>query len=222
LAVRTNGFNFGFPNFVMRQIEGGFSAAFGLFGSPGEIRISQEVAITAATPVLTFDYVAVWEGASFGGTVSPRVFNVKIEPIGGGAALFSTNILNAPVETSRTNAGPAWGNTVDLTPFVGQDVRISLNTEIPGFWAPGLFQLDNVALRASNDVPAITAPPSLQVREGEPAFLKVSATGPEPLSYQWLRNGVSVPEATNSTYTIERAARIDGADYSVIVSTGSM
>src|SRR5205823_7863477 len=89
LAVRRSGFNFGifgFPNLVTRQIEGSFSAAFGFDGgsSAGRVRMAQDVAVRPATAVLTFDYVAVWDAVSVGGTVSPRLFNLTIEPSGGG------------------------------------------------------------------------------------------------------------------------------------------
>ena len=77
----------------------------------------------------------------------PRLFNVTIEPSGGGPALFTTNIVTAPLETSRTDRTPVRGNALDLTQFVGQDVRISFDAELPDYFGSGLFQLDNVALR---------------------------------------------------------------------------
>src|SRR5439155_305420 len=215
LGVRRNGVRFSdYPSLRTRPVEGTFSASFGLFPFPGVVRMAQDVAITPTAPLLTFDYLAWWEGVSSGGTVPPRVFKVTIEPSGGGAALFSTNILSAPVEISRTNGSPVRVNPVDLTQFVGQDVRISFDAEIPGYYGPGLFQLDNVGLHALNDLPVITVRPTdLQVHEGGPAVLSVGALGPEPLSYQWLKNGVNISGATNSTYTIAQAALTDRGDY---------
>src|SRR5207248_11642051 len=96
------------------------------------------------------------------------------------------------------------GSAVDLTQLVGQDVRISFDAELPGYFVFGLFQLDNVALHNSKDVPVIvSAPAALRVYEGEPAVLSVTATNPESLTYQWIKDGVNIPGATKSSYTIE-------------------
>ena len=54
---------------------------------------------------------------------------------------------------------------------------------------------------------------------GETAFFLVLATGTDPKSYQWLRNGVAVPGATMSTYTTPPVTTADnGALYSVRVT----
>src|SRR5439155_14616626 len=185
------------------------------------VRMAQDVAITSTAPLLTFDYVATWEPVNVCG--ASRVFTVTIEPSGGGTALFSTNFLSAPLDTSRTDRTPVRGNAVDLTRFAAQDVRISFDVEIPGYYGPGLFQLDNVALHGTNDVPLIVLPPAdPKVHEGEPAFLSVTAVGPNPLSYQWLKDGINIAGATNSTYTIEQATWTNRGDYSVSVSAGSL
>ena len=80
-----------------------------------------------------------------------------------------------------------------------------------------LFAVVNQATGAREKYPT-----TWMFREGERAVLSVSAAGPAPLGYQWLKNGVNVPGATNSIYTIEQAARTDRGDYAVIVSTGSL
>ena len=137
--------------------------------------------------------------------------------------LFTTNIIAAPLEISRTDRTPVRGNAVDLTQFVGQDVRISFDADLHDYFVSGLFQLDNVALNDPNDVPVITVPPTdLQVHEGEPALLSVSAVGPESLSYQWQKSGINILGATNSTYMIEQAAITNRGFYAVIVSAGSV
>lgn len=51
--------------------------------------------------------------------------------------------------------------------------------------------------------PQITLPPqSTTVNEGAPAFFSVAATGTAPLSYQWLRNGIDIVGATQSSYAL--------------------
>lgn len=46
----------------------------------------------------------------------------------------------------------------------------------------------------------------------------VSAFGTIPLSYQWKKNGVDIPGATASQYTVANISAGDGAEYTVVVS----
>src|SRR4030095_8478596 len=51
--------------------------------------------------------------------------------------------------------------------------------------------------------PVITnQPQSITVSKGNPATFSVTATGTQPLTYQWRKNGANINGATNSTYTI--------------------
>ena len=68
--------------------------------------------------------------------------------------------------------------------------------------------------------PSITTQPTDQtVSEGQTARFTVTATGTEPLRYQWMKNGVDIPLATNASYTTPPTTMADnGARYSVVVS----
>ena len=67
--------------------------------------------------------------------------------------------------------------------------------------------------------PAITTQPvALTVTAGQSASFAVVASGTAPLSYQWRRNGVNIPGATNSTYTIGGTTTPNAGSYSVVVS----
>src|SRR6185503_12884266 len=46
----------------------------------------------------------------------------------------------------------------------------------------------------------------------------VTAAGTEPLNYQWRRNGVIIPAATNACYTNLSVKLADGGAYSVVVA----
>lgn len=66
----------------------------------------------------------------------------------------------------------------------------------------------------------ITTQPSAQsVASGAAATFNVAASG-SALSYQWLRNGVPVPQAASASYTVTASAAEDGAIYSVAVKNG--
>ena len=78
--------------------------------------------------------------------------------------------------------------------------------------------LDNVKIRAQ-DAPAISSQPqSVAVLEGDNATFNVTATGQQPLSYQWRLNGMDIPAANSSSYTINNVQAGDAGDYDVVVS----
>ncbi|WP_052736508.1 carboxypeptidase regulatory-like domain-containing protein [Aquincola tertiaricarbonis] len=64
-----------------------------------------------------------------------------------------------------------------------------------------------------------TAPAALAVAEGATGTFSVVAEGPGPLTYQWLRNGTAIADATGASYTTAPATAADnGALFSVTVS----
>jgi hypothetical protein len=64
-------------------------------------------------------------------------------------------------------------------------------------------------------------PAGTTVDEGFSATFTVFANGQAPLSYQWFRDGILIPGATSSVYTIPRVFRSDsGAIFTVEVSNG--
>ena len=71
--------------------------------------------------------------------------------------------------------------------------------------------------------PAITSQPAAQsLATGQTASFSVSATGTEPFTYQWKRNGADIPGATLRTYTIPATVIGDnGALFSVVVSNSA-
>ena len=71
--------------------------------------------------------------------------------------------------------------------------------------------------------PAITQEPRNQrVVEGRRATFKVQATGSDPLSYQWKKNGSDIPGATSASYvTPPTTLSDDGTRFSVVVSNAA-
>jgi len=70
--------------------------------------------------------------------------------------------------------------------------------------------------------PVITnQPQSITVSEGNSASFSVTASGSQPLSYQWRKNTVNISGATNSTYTIPAVTTGDAGNYSVVVSNSA-
>ncbi|HXJ73057.1 MAG TPA: lamin tail domain-containing protein, partial [Candidatus Dormibacteraeota bacterium] len=63
-----------------------------------------------------------------------------------------------------------------------------------------------------------TQPVGQTVHEGTSPALTVSVTGVGPLAYQWRRNQIPVPHATNASYALTFAVSEDTGTYDVIVS----
>jgi uncharacterized delta-60 repeat protein len=71
----------------------------------------------------------------------------------------------------------------------------------------------------TNGPPGIVSSPANQtVVVGEKAVLLVSASGTEPLGYQWQHGGANIPGATNQSLIIEPATPEDAGEYRAIVS----
>jgi len=73
------------------------------------------------------------------------------------------------------------------------------------------------------DPPVITVQPIDKTEtEGETAKFIVTASGTEPLSYQWRKNGLDIAGAISPSYTTRKVTRADdGSVFSVVVSNGA-
>ncbi|HEX6729391.1 MAG TPA: PQQ-dependent sugar dehydrogenase, partial [Pyrinomonadaceae bacterium] len=113
--------------------------------------------------------------------------------------------------------------TNSVQPFVsGLSLPVDLKTSSDGslyYLSRGndsLFQI----IFTGTSLPVITSPPSSQtVSVGEPATFTVTASGGQPLSYQWQKNGQSIIGATSANLTISSVTLADnGAQITVVVS----
>lgn len=74
----------------------------------------------------------------------------------------------------------------------------------------------SVATLTVNAPPGIGAAPSNQaISAGETLTLTVTATGVPAPTFQWLKDGVEIPGATATTYTVASAGQIDAGVYTV-------
>jgi pectate lyase/pectin methylesterase-like acyl-CoA thioesterase len=70
--------------------------------------------------------------------------------------------------------------------------------------------------------PSIVTPPASQtVNAGATATFTVVASGTQPLTYQWRKNGANIPSATTDTLTFNNVQAADAAAYSVVVSNAA-
>ncbi|MGH7176388.1 MAG: PQQ-dependent sugar dehydrogenase, partial [Tepidisphaeraceae bacterium] len=123
------------------------------------------------------------------------------------------NPSNASVSGFATDAGAP----VDLD--VGPDGALYYLGRGNGGSADGFVSRISYP-NQGGEAPTISSQPEDQtVAVGASATFSVSATGSAPLSYRWLRDGVDIAGATDSSYSVASAALgDDGAWFSVRVS----
>ncbi len=91
---------------------------------------------------------------------------------------------------------------------------------VPAFGSepiPGEFLRPPDSITAEGPARLLYSPPSQSVRLGERVQLVSGAAGAAPVSYQWQRNGVDVPGATDRVFTIPVVEATDLTSYRVRV-----
>jgi hypothetical protein len=82
----------------------------------------------------------------------------------------------------------------------------------------GSILSDVVQLTLNSPVTITTQPAPAMVNAGASTTLRVAVAGTAPFTYQWRRNGISVPGATSSVYTLPNAQSSNVGSYTVTVS----
>lgn len=145
--------------FLSDPPQGDFAALTGFDGNgPGTIRVAQDVLLSSDADSLTFEYECAWDLLNFGATEN-RIFEVNIEPSGGGAPIQTDNILTAVAGTTAIpSSGGDQSASVDISAFAGQAVRISFDWIVPqNFTGPAFCQLDNIfASGARAQIPTLS------------------------------------------------------------------
>jgi glucose/arabinose dehydrogenase len=151
-----------------------------------------------------------------------------------GAAFYRPTVTNFPAEYAgryffgdycggfiRTSSGPGYTTATGFATGIASLIDIDVAADGSLYYlARGnggeLYRVQYLA----NSAPSITQhPTSVTVSAGQPATFTVSASGVQPLRYQWLRNGVAITGATERTYSISSTTSADnGARISATVS----
>lgn len=105
-------------------------------------------------------------------------------------------------------------NTLVLSPVSGFDAG---DYDVQVTNAAGTTTSNSAQLEVESPV-ILTQPGSLVTYAGLPAQLSVVAEGTGTVSYQWRRNGVVIPGATDSTLVFSSVAFRDQGQYEVLVS----
>ena len=137
----------------------------------------------------------------------------------------ATTVEASPLQPGRVTQ-TTWrrasgGTPVALVTIIGGTHRYPIPTAESGYdCTDGLWAFFSQFLTPTAGAPRIVSVPvnNIQVA-GQAASFWVSANGGAPLSYQWQRNGVDIPGATDNTYTVSAVTTADnGATYRAVVS----
>jgi len=121
--------------------------------------------------------------------------------------------------TSGATLGTSNGNPLSPPVFVNVNTgglgsyTITATATNGGGSAPGCpFSTTVTASTSATDPTALTR------CEGGSATFSTTASGTGPFTYQWQKDGVDIPDANSSSYTINPVATSDAGTYRVIVS----
>ncbi|MDR1790010.1 MAG: immunoglobulin domain-containing protein [Opitutaceae bacterium] len=166
-----------------------------------------------------------------------RVVGRNIDGAGADAATLAAwegAAALAPDNTARTFTvdAPAWaGAPVNGGSLTAGELRTRAAFEALGFdftvsgnwdWTAGNYP---VLRGVSGQTDTLAIPPAILVQpqggvffRGDSHTFTVTATGDAPLSYQWLRDNLPLPGATNATLSLASITLADAGPYTVTVS----
>ena len=157
LSVVCGPFSVGFGFDVISPVDGSCMAFNGFDGDgPGQITLHQEVSIPAGSDVqFEWNEYISYDLLTFGATLD-RMFEVQVQPSGGGAPLEILYSMSAPAGTIENGTG--WINhTASLNAYAGQTVRLCFVENIPeAFTGPAQIAIDGASLICTTIVPTLS------------------------------------------------------------------
>jgi hypothetical protein len=170
-------------------------------------------------------------GAACNGTWQHVVAVFDSTAAANGVRLYVNGVLSAQANgpasllsnTHTVSIGGREGYAPTAPQYAGYDMFFSGALDDVRIYNRALSQSDIWELYYASGVPlispSITTPPQSASRYvGEPATFTVVAAGTAPLSYQWQKDGASILNATNATFTLQNVQLSDTADYTVVVT----
>lgn len=126
--------------------------------------------------------------------------------------------------TQATWRGGANGMQVAFVTIIGGGHEYATPSVSTGYdCTEGMWAFFSQYLTSLQAAPKIVDQPADNVQlSGLPASFWVTATGNPPLTYQWQKNGVDIPDATSNWYTTPPTTTADsGTTYRAVVRNGS-
>jgi poly(3-hydroxybutyrate) depolymerase len=117
-----------------------------------------------------------------------------------------------PGSVSRaTWSGGTGGSALAFVTVIGGTHTYPTPTVQTGYdYTAGVWAFFSEFLTAPQTLPKILSQPVDNIQpSGMPATFRIAAAGAAPMSYQWQRNGVDIPGATSSSFTLLSATAAD-------------
>jgi outer membrane protein assembly factor BamB len=183
--------------------------------------------------------VVGWGNNSFGQVSIPPVLARVVTIAAGAYHNLALRDDGTVVAWGRNDFGeadvpPGLADVVEIA--AGESYSLALRGDgTVAFWGSNFWELSGATAGLSNVI-AITAgtrhcvalvndgspvilgqPSGSTVYEGSGALLSVRVVGEPPLSYQWQRDGIDIPEATSAMLILDAVQTADAGDFSVVV-----
>jgi uncharacterized delta-60 repeat protein len=138
------------------------------------------------------------------GGSGPEVWRAALETAGEGMAWIPHG------EGTRVPGGWQW---------TGMTLPTNATLRARGFTMSGRYNGSGGVIETSSGAPYVTTQPASQtvVVDGN-GFFTLKTAGSEPFAYQWLKNGIPIPGATDWGYILTNVQTGDAGLYGVIVS----
>jgi hypothetical protein len=185
---------------------------------------------------------SVWVTNTYGGTLSasatltvipPAPPSITSQPTSLGVPAGQSVVLNV----SATGAVPLsfqwWSNNISLAwatspqlfvanvPAASSNIYFVVITNRAGSITSSVAAITVTnPLAAGNSLGIISQPQNVAGQVGDTVSFGVVALGAQPLSYQWMINGLEIAGANDNTLTISHLQNVNYANYSVRVGNG--
>lgn len=206
---------------LISKREGGFAAEYQIAFDPdlglhfGSIRMPWELSMVATEVQLPLNQW--WHLAgTFDGTIL-RFYTNGVLAAEAPGQLGAANSAPLRIGSLQPIAPGGW-EYYNPAPFQGLLDEVSLyNRALTAAEIRAIYQAG--AAGKSKLMQFVAAPQSQVGYWGKSATFSVTVEGPGPITYQWLKNGVVIPGATNAALILDDLSLNDAGQYSVKVSS---
>jgi hypothetical protein len=149
-----------------------------------------------------------------------KTYNVRFS----GRAMDSQNAARIAVRWQGVQLGYLEGKLFEHQWFEAEVTALSSSATLALESLGGAIRVDSIRISpASSDAPFIDDSDisSRQVRVGTPLTFNVSASGGEPLRYEWFKNGNILNDQNSAQLSIANVTQSDAGEYYVRVSNAS-
>jgi uncharacterized Zn-binding protein involved in type VI secretion len=171
-------------------------------------------------------FIGLLGGVAFVGNepINPGVWTHVAIVVASGQTTFYAN--GVPLATAGAPRVPAGTFNVGIRPDLGEAFQGRIDEVRVFSFEPDQFTTDDLLL---SQVPPPTQPPTIvsgptanpgsPVMAGDNLTLLIAAAGTPPLSYEWRKGGVAIPNGTAPTISFTPVTVADAGEYSVVISS---